>query len=34
MDAWYDGTIAKLHEKYISVPVNFKIALWPDYYQK
>ena len=34
MDAWADGTIAKLHEKFVGSPVTFKVELWPDYPQK
>jgi polar amino acid transport system substrate-binding protein len=34
MDAWIDGTIARLHQEHIGMPVNFRIAVWPDYYQK
>ena len=34
MDAWADGTIARLHEKFIGSPVTFKVELWPDYPQK
>lgn len=31
MDAWADGTIARLHQKYVGVPPTFTIELWPDY---
>ena len=34
MDAWADGTIAKLHEKFVGSPVTFKVEMWPDYPQK
>ena len=34
MDAWADGTIAKLHQEHIGTPVNFTLPVWPDYYQK
>jgi polar amino acid transport system substrate-binding protein len=34
MDAWSDGTIAKLHQEHIGTPVNFTLPVWPDYYQK
>jgi polar amino acid transport system substrate-binding protein len=34
MDAWADGTIARLHKVYIGTPVNFSVPVWPDYYQK
>lgn len=34
MDAWVDGTIAKLHEKYIESPVGFELSVWPDYFAK
>jgi hypothetical protein len=34
MDAWVDGTIAKLYEKHMGGQINFKLSLWPDYYSK
>ena len=34
MDAWSDGTIAKLYEKHMGGTINFKLPLWPDYYAK
>lgn len=34
MDAWVDGAIAKLHEKFVGSPVTFKVELWPDHPQK
>lgn len=34
MDAWADGTIAKLYEKHMGGPINFKLSVWPDYYSK
>jgi polar amino acid transport system substrate-binding protein len=34
MDAWADGTIAKLYEKHMGGKINFQLFLWPDYYSK
>lgn len=34
MDAWQDGTIAKLYEKYMGGTINFTLPVWPDYYSK
>ncbi len=33
MDAWQDGTIAKLQEKYVGTPIGFTMKVWPDYYK-
>jgi len=32
MDAWADGTIAKLYEKHMGGKINFTLPVWPDYY--
>ena len=34
MDAWHDGTIAKLYEKDMGGKINFVLPVWPDYYSK
>jgi polar amino acid transport system substrate-binding protein len=34
MDAWADGSLAKMHEKVVGVPPTFTVELWPDYVQR
>jgi polar amino acid transport system substrate-binding protein len=34
MDAWVDGTIAKLYQIHMGGTINFKLSVWPDYYSK
>jgi len=34
MDAWQDGTIAKLYEKNMGGKINYTLPVWPDYYSK
>jgi polar amino acid transport system substrate-binding protein len=34
MDAWSDGTIARLYQKHMGGTINYKLSVWPDYYTK